>query len=86
MKRKAVQKLSREQIKWGMSLSIEERLQFVENFMQLAHNTSDAKSKLISIKIPEDFLNLFKSKCASKNLTYQTQIKELMKKWVLDDF
>lgn len=43
--------------------------------MQLAHNTSESKSKLISIKMPEDLLQLFKAKCVSKNLTYQTQIK-----------
>jgi predicted DNA binding CopG/RHH family protein len=84
LKDKAVQKLTKEQIAWGKKLSIEERVKFVEDFMRLAHEASDAKSKLISIKMPEDLLRLFKAKCASNKLTYQTQIKELMRKWVLE--
>lgn len=41
------------------------------------------KSILISIKIPESLLTEFKSACNSKNLKYQTQIKILMKDWLL---
>jgi predicted DNA binding CopG/RHH family protein len=85
MKKKAIQRLTKEQIEWGLSLSIEERLKFANNFMLLAHNSSDAKSKPISIKIPEDLLRLFRAKCASQKLTYQTQIKELMKQWLLEE-
>lgn len=85
MKKKAIQKLTKEQIKWGLSLSIEERLKFAENFMHLAHNSGESKSKLISIKVPEDLLKLFRAKCTSQKLTYQTQIKELMKQWLLEE-
>jgi predicted DNA binding CopG/RHH family protein len=80
-----VQTLTIEQIAWGKKLSVEERVKFVEDFMRLAHDSSDAKSKLISIKMPEDLLRLFKTKCAANGLTYQTHIKQLMKKWILED-
>jgi predicted DNA binding CopG/RHH family protein len=84
MKRKAVQKMTPEQIKWGLSLSIEERIKFIDNFIKLSHNVKPTKkSKLISIKIPEDLLEMFRMKCESQNLSYQTQIKELMREWVL---
>lgn len=85
MKHKPVQIITPEQLEWGKKLSLEERIQFVEDFMKLAAYASDSKSKLISIKIPEDLLKLFRMKCESQNLTYQTQIKNLMKKWVLEE-
>ena len=40
------------------------------------------KSKLISLKVPEDLLNVFKTKAALTNTPYQTQIKVLMKEWL----
>lgn len=85
MKKKVIQKLTREQIDWGKNLSIEERLRFVEDFMKLVSYSSNAKSKLISLKIQVDLLKLFRMKCESKKIAYQTQIKNLMKKWVLED-
>jgi predicted DNA binding CopG/RHH family protein len=40
------------------------------------------KSKLISIKIPEDLLGVFKQQAARLGIPYQTQIKRLMKDWL----
>ncbi len=40
------------------------------------------KSKLISIKIPEDLLSEFKSKAQLNGIAYQTQIKKLMRGWI----
>lgn len=40
------------------------------------------RSKLISLKVPEDLLNVFKTKAALTNTPYQTQIKVLMREWL----
>ena len=41
-----------------------------------------SKSKLISLKVPEDLLGTFRAKCSVENVKYQTQIKVLMKSWL----
>jgi len=41
-------------------------------------------SKLISIKMPPPLLRAFKQKCSIEGLRYQTQIKELMRTWLLE--
>ena len=57
-------------------------LQFLADFQQL-HGTQRSTSKLISMKVPEDLLNAFKAKAKMANTPYQTQIKVLMRHWVL---
>jgi predicted DNA binding CopG/RHH family protein len=57
-------------------------IQFLDDFRQL-HGTRPSASKLISMKVPEDLLNTFKAKSKMTNTPYQTQIKVLMKDWVL---
>ncbi|MFT6387141.1 MAG: hypothetical protein ACJAUP_000511 [Cellvibrionaceae bacterium] len=42
-------------------------------------------SKLISLKVPVDLLNAFKSKSKLENVRYQTQIKRLMMNWLEND-
>jgi len=58
-------------------------LQFLDDFRRL-HGERPATSKLISMKVPEDLLSTFKAKAKLRNIPYQTQIKILMKAWVLD--
>jgi len=62
-------------------------LEYLEQFrlMQSHLIRADAKpvkSKLISIKIPEDLLKAFRAKCEIENVKYQTHIKSLMKSWL----
>jgi predicted DNA binding CopG/RHH family protein len=40
------------------------------------------KTKLISIKIPENMLELFREKSRLHGIKYQTQIKILMDNWL----
>jgi predicted DNA binding CopG/RHH family protein len=61
----------------------EQILRFLDDFRRL-HGSHPAKSKLISIKVPEDLLNAFKTRAAIANTPYQTQIKTLMKAWLLE--
>jgi len=59
-------------------------LQFLEDFRELQGSSRPVKSKLISIKIPEDLLESFKAKAQNKGRPYQTIIKELMREWLKD--
>lgn len=60
----------------------EQVLQFLEDFRELQKSRKPVKSKLISIKIPEDLLESFKAKADHIGRPYQTLIKELMREWL----
>lgn len=64
------------------SLSPEQIIQFIDDIQHLTRLSSSSKSKLISIKIPEGLLRLFRIKCESQKVAYQTQIKILMENWL----
>ena len=59
-------------------------LQFLEQFrlMQAPQSPNLTKSKLISMKVPEDMLATFRAKCEVEGIKYQTQIKVLMDGWL----
>ena len=60
--------------------------QMPEDFRRLhggAAATKPGKSRLISLKVPEDLLAAFRDKARLEGRAYQTQIKELMRQWVL---
>ncbi len=80
---KAVQYFSDEYLERCRDMTADEILRFLDDFRRL-HGSSPAKSKLISIKVPEDLLNAFKAKAGMANTPYQTQIKALMKAWLLE--
>ena len=61
----------------------EQILRYLDDFRRL-HGSRPARSKLISIKVPEDLLNAFRTRAAIANTPYQTQIKTLMKAWLLE--
>jgi predicted DNA binding CopG/RHH family protein len=54
--------------------------QFLDDF-RLVH-AGPSKSRLISLKVPENLLSAFKSKSEMSGIRYQTQIKELMQAWL----
>ena len=79
MKNKSLQFFSDEYLKSSKKLTPEQTLSFLDNFRQLhGHHQVKTKSKLISIKIPENLLNAFKAKAQLENIPYQTLIKNLM--------
>jgi predicted DNA binding CopG/RHH family protein len=53
----------------------------LESFRKL-QSAKPAKSKLISLKVPEDLLEAFKYKAKANGFRYQTQIKQLMRDWL----
>jgi predicted DNA binding CopG/RHH family protein len=82
---KPVQYFSNEYLEQCKKMTPDQIVQFLDDFRQLhGHaNKQPSRSKLISIKIPENLLNVFKKQAALAGTPYQTQIKVLMKEWVL---
>ena len=82
---KTVQYFSDEYLAQSRQASPEQVLNFLEQFrLMQAAATVPAKSKLISLKVPEDQLALFRARCEIEGLKYQTQIKALMTRWLAD--
>ena len=80
----AIQYFSEEYLAQSAKATPEQVLQFLEQFrlMQASTATPSSASKLISLKVPEELLGLFRAKCELEGLKYQTQIKTLMKTWL----
>jgi len=78
-----VQYFSQEYLEKCRSLSVEQILQFLEDFRALhAGVSAPGKSRLISLKVPELLLAAFKAKANLSGVPYQTQIKRLMSDWL----
>ena len=80
---KAVQYFSDEYLERCRDMTADQILRFLDDFRRL-HGNKPARSKLISIKVPEDLLNAFKARARMANTPYQTQIKALMRAWLLE--
>lgn len=79
---KAIQYFSDEYLQQCRDLTADQVIQFLDDFRCL-HGKRPAKSKLISMKVPQDLLSTFKARAKMMGMPYQTQIKVLMRDWVL---
>ena len=80
---KAIQYFDEAYLERCKNMSATEKMRFLENYRKLhGKRHKPAKSKLISIKIPEDLLENFKTECELQGVKYQTQIKELMQEYL----
>lgn len=61
-------------------LSPEDIVRFLDDFRRL-HGAA-ARSRLISLKVPEPLLAAFKTKARLYKVPYQTQIKNIMQAWL----
>ena len=80
---KAVQRFTDDYLDQCRTMTPDQIIRFLDDFRRL-HGSTPAPSKAISIKMPTDLLNAFKARAALARTPYQTQIKALMKAWVLD--
>lgn len=80
---RTLQRFSDEYLERCREMSPDQILQFLEDFRRL-HGSKPAPSKLISLKVPRDLLSAFRAKAALTATPYQTQIKRLMRDWVVD--
>ncbi len=77
-----VQYFTDEYLRQCREMKPEQVLRFLEDFRELQKARKTVKSKLISIKVPEDLLNAIKAMASRKGRAYQTQIKDLMLEWL----
>lgn len=78
-----VQLFSADYLEQCRSMRPEQVVRFLEDFRILhAPRTAPAKSRLISLKVPEPLLASFRAKARLQGTPYQTQIKRLMTDWV----
>lgn len=80
---RTIQYFSDEYLESCKKMTPDQVIKFLDDF-RLLHSgvNKPAKSKLISMKVPEDLLSLFKTKAKLNNVAYQTQIKKLMQSWL----
>ena len=78
-----VQRFSDEYLAQCREMQTQQIIGFVEDFRRL-HGATKTRSRLISIKVPEDLLASFKTKARLAGRPYQAQIKALMSAWLLD--
>lgn len=79
---KPVQYFTDEYLEKCSEMKPEQVLQFLDDFRKLHFYSGQQKTKLISIKIPEDLLRAFRAKSELNGTKYQTQIKKLMEEWI----
>lgn len=79
---KSVQYFPKEYLERCASMKPEQILQFLEDFRKLHSYDKSQRTKLISIKVPENLLNAFRAKARVSGIPYQTQIKRLMEEWM----
>ena len=64
-------------------MTADQVIRFLEDFRKL-HARRPTRSRLISLKVPEDLLRAFRQRAELAGLPYQAQIKRLMREWVLE--
>jgi hypothetical protein len=80
---KPVQYFSDEYLAQCRAMTPDHIIGFLDDFRQLHGSAMPVKSKLISIKVPENLLHVFKEQAARAGTPYQTKIKALMKEWIV---
>lgn len=77
-KKKTLQIHSEERIREDKVVTVEQALQFLHEF-QMLHQGDEGPRKLISIRVPERLLELFRAKAERHGKRYQTEIIRLMR-------
>ncbi len=83
-----VQYFTAEYLEQCRQMTPDQIIRFVDDFRRLhggaAARGAPARSRLISLKVPEDLLDAFRTKARLNGRPYQTQIKDLMRQWLAD--
>ena len=87
---KPVQYFDPDYLRRCRKMTPEQIVQFLDDFRRIHGHPikKPARSRLISLKVPEDLLRAFRQKADLHEVRYQTQIKRLMTDWLarpLDD-
>lgn len=76
-----VQTFSDEYLARCRELSAMDIVRFLEDFRRI-HGRVESRSRLISLKVPEPLLAAFKIESRLRGVPYQSQIKNLMRRWL----
>lgn len=79
---KTVQYFTPEYLEQCRGMTADQVIRFLEDFRKL-HQRRPSRSKLISLKVPEDLLDAFRQRAELAGVPYQAQIKRLMREWAL---
>lgn len=79
-----VQTFSDEYLDQCRRMTPDQVIRFLEDFRTL-QSSRPSRSKLISLKVPEDLLAAFRARAELAGVPYQTLIKQLMRDWLMDD-
>jgi predicted DNA binding CopG/RHH family protein len=77
-----VQFFADEYLERCQGMTADQVIRFLEDFRTL-HASRPSRSKLISLKVPEDLLEAFRQRAELAGVPYQSRIKQLMREWVL---
>ena len=80
-KPRPVQRFASEYLERCQRLSPDDVVRFLEDFKRI-QGAANARSRLISLKVPEPLLAAFKIQARLRGVRYQTQIKTLMRDWL----
>ena len=80
---KPVQYFNDEYLEQCRAMTPDEIIQYLDDFRQLHGARVSSRSKLISMKVPESLLNVFRAQAVREGVPYQIKIKALIKEWVL---
>ena len=78
-----VQTFSDDYLQQCRQMTPDQIIRFLEDFRTL-QSSRPSRAKLISLKVPENLLASFKARAALIGVPYQTQIKLLMREWLLE--
>ena len=80
---KAVQYFDPDYIERCKKMTPDQIAKFLDDFRMLHRPSKLVKTKLISLKVEEDLLEAFKFESNIQEIPYQTQIKKLMREWLV---
>ncbi|MYE14065.1 MAG: hypothetical protein F4X99_20890 [Gammaproteobacteria bacterium] len=76
-----LQRFSKDYLERCRDLAPQDIVHFLEDFRML-HGQARARSRLISMRVPEPLLAAFQARARLVGVPYQTQIKKLMRDWL----
>ena len=79
--KKGLQKFKKKDLSQIGNTDATQIAKFLEDFQHMIAGIDD-KTKMISLRVPENILSAFKFKAERRNLKYQSLIIDLMRKWI----
>lgn len=76
-----LQRFSKDYLERCRDLAPQDIVRFLEDFRML-QGQARARSRLISMRVPEPLLAAFQARARLAGVPYQTQIKKLMRDWL----